>query len=36
MAWVDEAGRARLDYRPVRLDTMTGEVETVALKQRVY
>ena len=36
MAWVDESGNARLDYRPVRLDTMTSEVETVALKPRVY
>jgi len=36
MAWVDESGNTRLDYRPVRLDTMTGEVETVALKPRVY
>ena len=36
MAWVDEAGDARLDYRAVQLDTMTDEVETVELKQRVY
>ena len=35
MVWVDESGNARLDYRPVRLDTMTGEVETVASNPRL-
>ena len=36
LSWVDDAGQSRLDYRPVQLETMTDEVETVALKQRVY
>jgi succinate dehydrogenase / fumarate reductase flavoprotein subunit len=35
-AWIDEAGAVRFDYRPVHLHTLTGEVETVALKKRVY
>jgi succinate dehydrogenase / fumarate reductase flavoprotein subunit len=30
------AGRVRLDYRPVKLETLTDEVETVAPKARVY
>ncbi|MCY3817676.1 MAG: succinate dehydrogenase flavoprotein subunit [Gammaproteobacteria bacterium] len=36
LSWVDGKGRASLDYRPVQLETMTDEVETVPLKQRVY
>jgi succinate dehydrogenase / fumarate reductase, flavoprotein subunit len=36
MSWVDEGGRVRLEYRPVHLETLTDEVETVALKARTY
>ena len=36
LAWVDEAGRVRLDYRPVHLATLTDEVEVVAPKARTY
>ncbi|MGI8738116.1 MAG: succinate dehydrogenase flavoprotein subunit [Gammaproteobacteria bacterium] len=36
MAWVGEGGEVRLEYRPVHLNTLTDEVETVALKARTY
>ncbi|MFA7276931.1 MAG: succinate dehydrogenase flavoprotein subunit [Pseudobdellovibrionaceae bacterium] len=34
--WVDEAGKTRIDYRPVILKTLTDEVEVVPPKKRVY
>jgi succinate dehydrogenase / fumarate reductase flavoprotein subunit len=36
LCWVDASGRARLDYRPVHLNTLTDEVEVVAPKARTY
>jgi succinate dehydrogenase / fumarate reductase flavoprotein subunit len=36
MVWVDGPGRARFDYRPVHLDTMTREVESFPPKARTY
>ncbi len=36
LAWVDAAGQVSLDYRPVNLETLTDEVETVPPKARVY
>jgi succinate dehydrogenase / fumarate reductase flavoprotein subunit len=36
LAWVDGPGKVRLDYRPVHLNTLTDEVETVAPKARTY
>ena len=36
LAWVDGDGGVTLDYRPVNLETMTDEVETVPPKARVY
>ncbi|MFO1410842.1 MAG: succinate dehydrogenase flavoprotein subunit [Steroidobacteraceae bacterium] len=36
LAWVDDAGRVRLEYRPVHLATLTNEVEVVAPKARTY
>ncbi|MDE2218849.1 MAG: succinate dehydrogenase flavoprotein subunit [Gammaproteobacteria bacterium] len=36
LCWVDAQGKARLDYRPVHLNTLTDEVETVAPKARTY
>jgi len=36
LAWVDESGKVDLDYRPVNLETLTDEVETVPPKARVY
>jgi succinate dehydrogenase flavoprotein subunit len=36
LAWVNEAGQARFDYRPVHLQTLTGEVESIPPKARTY
>jgi succinate dehydrogenase / fumarate reductase flavoprotein subunit len=36
LCWVDAAGRARIEYRPVHLNTLTGDVQTVAPKARTY
>ena len=36
LAWVQGAGNVRFDYRPVHLETLTAEVETIPPKARVY
>ena len=36
LAWVGEDGAVRFDYRPVQLQTKTGEVATIAPKARTY
>ncbi len=36
VAWLDDDGRHRIDYRPVHLDTLTDEVERVPPRSRVY
>jgi succinate dehydrogenase / fumarate reductase flavoprotein subunit len=36
LIWVDQRGGTRIDYRPVHLQTLTGEVAPVPLKKRVY
>ncbi len=36
LAWIDAQGGVRFDYRPVMLQTLTNEVETVAPKARTY
>jgi succinate dehydrogenase / fumarate reductase, flavoprotein subunit len=36
LSWVDTTGATRLDYRPVHLNTLTSDVETVPLKARTY
>jgi succinate dehydrogenase / fumarate reductase flavoprotein subunit len=36
VAWVDDAGHTKLDYRPVHLYTLTDEIEVIAPKARVY
>ncbi|MGH8501410.1 MAG: succinate dehydrogenase flavoprotein subunit [Gammaproteobacteria bacterium] len=36
MSWAGEGGEVKLEYRPVHLNTLTDEVETVALKARTY
>ena len=36
LSWVDSKGAVRFGYRPVQLETMTDEVETVPPKARVY
>ncbi len=36
LAWIDAAGQVRLDFRPVKLQTLTDDVETIAPKARTY
>jgi succinate dehydrogenase / fumarate reductase flavoprotein subunit len=36
LSWYDGDANVRLDYRPVHLETLTDEVETVPPKARVY
>jgi succinate dehydrogenase / fumarate reductase, flavoprotein subunit len=36
LCWLDEDGRARLDYRPVHLQPLSNEVQTIPPKERVY
>ncbi|HXV40379.1 MAG TPA: succinate dehydrogenase flavoprotein subunit [Steroidobacteraceae bacterium] len=36
LAWVDDRGAVRFDYRPVQLATRTGEVDSIAPKARTY
>ena len=36
LAWIDAQGGVKFDYRPVKLQTLTNEVETVAPKARTY
>jgi succinate dehydrogenase / fumarate reductase flavoprotein subunit len=36
LAWMDEAGQVRLDYRPVHVYTLTDDVEVVPPKARTY
>ncbi|HSE79513.1 MAG TPA: succinate dehydrogenase flavoprotein subunit [Alphaproteobacteria bacterium] len=36
LVWLDAHGRTRFDYRPVRLTTLTNEVQSFPPKARVY
>jgi succinate dehydrogenase / fumarate reductase flavoprotein subunit len=36
MVSIDSDGAKKFDYKPVKLDTLTDEVETVKLKARTY
>jgi succinate dehydrogenase / fumarate reductase flavoprotein subunit len=36
VAWCDETGAVKLDYRPVHLNTLTNDVQTFPPKERVY
>jgi succinate dehydrogenase / fumarate reductase, flavoprotein subunit len=36
LVWVDAAGRVRFDYRPVHLQTLTGDVESIPPRARAY
>jgi succinate dehydrogenase / fumarate reductase flavoprotein subunit len=36
LAWIDSHGAVRFDSRPVRLQTLTTDVETIAPKARTY
>ncbi|HUF73088.1 MAG TPA: succinate dehydrogenase flavoprotein subunit [Gammaproteobacteria bacterium] len=36
LVWVDDKGQTRFGYRPVELETLTGEVQTIEPKARTY
>jgi succinate dehydrogenase / fumarate reductase flavoprotein subunit len=36
LVWIDEKGNHRFGYKPVELNTLTDEVQTVELKARTY
>jgi succinate dehydrogenase / fumarate reductase, flavoprotein subunit len=36
LSWVDSSGKVRLDYRPVHLNTLTTDVESIPPKARTY
>ena len=36
LAWVDEKGTVRFDYRAVTMDTLTDEIESIPPKARTY
>ncbi len=36
LCWVDGDGDVRIDYRPVQLETLTDEIESIPPKARVY
>ena len=36
LAWCDDNGDVKLDYRPVRMQTMTNEVSVFPPRKRVY
>ncbi len=36
LAWCDDDGNVRLDYRPVKMQTLTNEVKVFPPKKRVY
>ena len=36
LVWVEGPGRTRFAYRPVHLQTLTGEVESIPPKARTY
>ena len=36
LAWCDEAGQVRIDYRPVQLQPLTNEIQSFPPKERVY
>jgi len=36
LIWMDEAGKTRIDYRPVHMHTLSDDVEVIPLKARTY
>ncbi len=34
--WIDEKGKTKVGYRPVKMETLTDEVEVFPAKKRVY
>ena len=36
LCWVDDAGKTRIEYRPVHMNTLTKDVEPIPPKARTY
>ncbi len=36
LIWMDEAGKTRIDYRPVHMNTLSDDVDVIPLKARTY
>jgi succinate dehydrogenase / fumarate reductase flavoprotein subunit len=36
LIWIDSAGKARIDYRPVKMETLSADIEPIPPKARVY
>jgi succinate dehydrogenase / fumarate reductase flavoprotein subunit len=36
LAWIDDGGEVRIDYRPVHMSPLTNEVQSIPPKKRVY
>jgi succinate dehydrogenase / fumarate reductase flavoprotein subunit len=36
LCWVDSQGRTRIDYRPVHLNTLSDEMQSIPPKARTY
>ena len=36
VAWMDDSGKVKIDYRPVHMNTLSNEVQPVPPKARVY
>jgi succinate dehydrogenase/fumarate reductase flavoprotein subunit len=36
LCWVDDAGKTRIEYRPVHMNTLTADVEPIPPKARTY
>jgi len=36
LCWVDDAGKTRIEYRPVHMNTLTSDVEPIPPKARTY
>jgi succinate dehydrogenase / fumarate reductase flavoprotein subunit len=36
VAWVDDSGKVKIDFRPVHMYTLSNDVQPVPLKKRVY
>ena len=36
IAWIDEAYNVKIDFRPVHMETLTNEIQTIPPKARVY
>ncbi|MEQ1889217.1 MAG: succinate dehydrogenase flavoprotein subunit [Alphaproteobacteria bacterium] len=36
LAWLDESGKVRIDYRPVHAYTLSNDIQYIAPKKRVY